>query len=79
MQTGENNNFNSACFQTKNLDCIHDQTTTRALCYHNKFSGDEQKEKMELEERLTALQDETLVWEAVLEEEESTLQVRVVI
>lgn len=34
---------------------------------------------MELEERLTALQEETLVWEAVLEEEQSTLQVRLVI
>ncbi|XP_050719696.1 golgin subfamily A member 6-like protein 1 isoform X2 [Eriocheir sinensis] len=41
------------------------------LIFHH---SDEQKEKMELEERLTALQEETLVWEAVLEEEESTLQ-----
>ena len=30
---------------------------------------------MELEERLTTLQEETLVWEAVLQEERATLQV----
>ncbi|KAG0721752.1 hypothetical protein GWK47_045799 [Chionoecetes opilio] len=41
------------------------------LIFHH---SEEQKEKMELEERLTTLQEETLVWEAVLGEEQATLQ-----
>ncbi|KAK8385602.1 hypothetical protein O3P69_016405 [Scylla paramamosain] len=41
------------------------------LIFHH---SEEQKEKMELEERLSTLQEETVVWEAVLEEERAALQ-----